>query len=261
MARIGFALARVLPVRELMDLAVTAEELGYESLWLTEALGKDVFTALAAMATRTQRAQLGPGVTPIYTRTPTLMAMTATALDELSEGRAVLGLQMAELAGEVADGVLLNITTPDYVRQAIDRIHQGARRAGREPAEVDIRCFISTSVSSDRAAAFEAARRRIARFAANPFYANMFRAAGFPEDVEGVGRMAATGDRLATYAQVSDNMVRAVAAWGTPEECRAKVDEFIAAGVTLPLIQANNVARDRHGALLTTMKALAPAGS
>lgn len=328
MNRVGFALASVMPIRDLMELSAEAERLGYESVWLTEGQGKDVFTPLAAIATVTRRIKLGPGVSPIFIRTPTLMAMTVTALDELSQGRvalglgtgaragverahgvpferplqkmreyvaivrgvlaqdgfsyegqeyrvrnvrrevtpvranvpiylAALGLRMAELAGEVADGVLLNITTPEYARQAVEAVHRGARRAGRAPGEVDIGCFISTSVAEDRAAARESARRRIARFAANPFYGAMFHAAGFAGEVEGVARAAATGERQAVYAEVSDAMVDAVAAYGTPEECRAKVQEFVEAGVTLPLIQANNVARDRMAALWTTVRALA----
>jgi 5,10-methylenetetrahydromethanopterin reductase len=331
MARIGFALASVMPVRELMALGRRAEELGYESLWLTEAQGKDAFTALAAIATVTKRIVIGPGVSPIFIRTPTLTAMTVTALDELSQGRAVLGLgtgakagierahgvsfdhplgrmreyvtvvrgiltqeefsyegryyrvrnvrreaapvqarvpvyiaalglQMAELAGEVADGVLLNIATPEYARRAVEAVRQGAECAGRDPSRVGIGCFVTTSVAEDRAMAREAARRRIARFARNQFYGNMFRAAGFGAEVDGVARASAGGDREGMYAAVSDVMVDAAAAYGSPGECREKVAEFVEAGVTLPIIQANNVARDRVGALRTTLDAMAPGG-
>ncbi|MBM3945829.1 MAG: LLM class flavin-dependent oxidoreductase [SAR202 cluster bacterium] len=331
MTRIGFALASVMPMQDLMDLASEAEDAGYESVWLTEGQGKDVFTTLAAIATVTQRTIIGPGVSPIFIRTPTLTAMTVTALDELSQGRAALGLgtgakagverahgvpfdhplgrmreyvevvrgvltqenfsyegrfyrvkgvrrdvspfrpkvpiyiaalglRMAELAGEVADGVLLNIATPEYARRAVEAVRQGAVKAGRDPSQVDIGCFITTSVAQDRKAARESARRRIARFAANPFYGNMFRAAGFGAEVDGVMRAAARGDRDGTYAQVSDAMVDAAAAHGSPGECREKVAEFVEAGVTLPLIQANNVARDRMAALWTTLETMAPGG-
>ncbi len=60
MSRIGFALASVMPIRDLMEMSAEAERLGYESVWLTEAQGKDVFTPLAAIATVTRRITLGP---------------------------------------------------------------------------------------------------------------------------------------------------------------------------------------------------------
>src|SRR4051794_41938638 len=64
-----------------------AEELGYESVYLTHIAGREPFIVLAAYAQATSRIRLGTGVTPIYTRTPANMAQTAATLDELSGGR------------------------------------------------------------------------------------------------------------------------------------------------------------------------------
>jgi 5,10-methylenetetrahydromethanopterin reductase len=89
----GLGLPPAAPVEELLDLAVEAERLGYRWLWVNdERLERDPFTVLAAMAERTERIRLGPGVTNPYSRHPALVATAMATLDELSGGRAVLGL-------------------------------------------------------------------------------------------------------------------------------------------------------------------------
>jgi alkanesulfonate monooxygenase SsuD/methylene tetrahydromethanopterin reductase-like flavin-dependent oxidoreductase (luciferase family) len=69
-----------------------AEELGYESVYITQVAGRDALTVLTAYALNTSTIRLGTGVVPIYTRTPATMAQTAATIDELSDGRLNLGL-------------------------------------------------------------------------------------------------------------------------------------------------------------------------
>jgi F420-dependent oxidoreductase-like protein len=61
-------------------------------VWVAEAYGNDAPTLMGYLAAKTERVEIASGILPIYTRTPTLLAMTAAGLDELSDGRAVLGL-------------------------------------------------------------------------------------------------------------------------------------------------------------------------
>jgi alkanesulfonate monooxygenase SsuD/methylene tetrahydromethanopterin reductase-like flavin-dependent oxidoreductase (luciferase family) len=79
-----------------LDQAVTrvklAEELGYESVYVTHINGRESLTVLTHYAAHTDRVRLGTGVVPIYTRTPATMAQTAATIDEVSGGRLVLGL-------------------------------------------------------------------------------------------------------------------------------------------------------------------------
>jgi F420-dependent oxidoreductase-like protein len=72
--------------------AVRLEEVGVDILWVAEAYGYDAVSRLGYLAARTQRVQLASGILTIYSRTPALLAQTAAGLDELSGGRAVLGL-------------------------------------------------------------------------------------------------------------------------------------------------------------------------
>ncbi len=69
-----------------------AESLGYEAAYVTHIAGRESLTVVTAYALATSRIRVGPGVVPIYTRTPATMAQTAATVDELSAGRLNLGL-------------------------------------------------------------------------------------------------------------------------------------------------------------------------
>jgi F420-dependent oxidoreductase-like protein len=75
-----------------VDRARTAEELGYESVFTTHIAGLDSITVLAAYAAATERVRLGTGVLPIYSRTPVATAQQAVTVDQISNGRMVIGL-------------------------------------------------------------------------------------------------------------------------------------------------------------------------
>ncbi len=76
-----------LPYPEIVRYAQTAEASGYDQLLLTEESGKEAFSLLALLAQGTERIALGTGIVSFYTRTPTLLAMAARSLFELSGGR------------------------------------------------------------------------------------------------------------------------------------------------------------------------------
>jgi alkanesulfonate monooxygenase SsuD/methylene tetrahydromethanopterin reductase-like flavin-dependent oxidoreductase (luciferase family) len=72
--------------------AVLADELGYDSFWLPEAWGYEIFSLLAEMAVATKRIKLGTAIVNVYSRSPGLIAMSAATIDEMSEGRFILGV-------------------------------------------------------------------------------------------------------------------------------------------------------------------------
>ncbi|MBI3326533.1 MAG: LLM class flavin-dependent oxidoreductase [Nitrospinae bacterium] len=94
MARIGLTLPRSedLPRKEIIEVVQQAEALGYESVWVGESWGRDGFTWLTQLACHTQKIKLATGITPVYSRTPAIIAQTVASLDEISEGRVILGL-------------------------------------------------------------------------------------------------------------------------------------------------------------------------
>ena len=77
---------------ELTRLVQQAESLGYHSVWIPEAWGRDSFTVLGALAAQTSTIRLATGIVNIFSRSPTLIAQSAASLDDISGGRAILGL-------------------------------------------------------------------------------------------------------------------------------------------------------------------------
>jgi F420-dependent oxidoreductase-like protein len=75
-----------------IDLVLEAERLGYDSVWTAEAYGSDVFSPLCWIGARTSRIKLGTGIMQMAARTPACVAMTATTIDHLSNGRLILGV-------------------------------------------------------------------------------------------------------------------------------------------------------------------------
>jgi alkanesulfonate monooxygenase SsuD/methylene tetrahydromethanopterin reductase-like flavin-dependent oxidoreductase (luciferase family) len=110
-----------------------ADELGFDSVYVTHIAGRDSLTVLAAYASVSERIRLGTGVLPIFSRTPVATAQSAATVDELSGGRLVLGL-----------GVSHQVTVENWFDSRIDkpvtqmREYAGIVRAimrGEEPPE------------------------------------------------------------------------------------------------------------------------------
>src|SRR6185295_8193188 len=72
--------------------AELADDLGYDSFWVPEGWGYEVFSVLAGMAVRTKRIKLGTAIVNTFSRSPALIAMSAATIDEISEGRFTLGI-------------------------------------------------------------------------------------------------------------------------------------------------------------------------
>ena len=78
--------------QEQVDLAVLADDLGLDSVWISEAWGQDAVSVLGLLAGRTERIALGSGLFQIPARAPAATAMAAASLDVISDGRFRLGL-------------------------------------------------------------------------------------------------------------------------------------------------------------------------
>jgi F420-dependent oxidoreductase-like protein len=74
------------------ESVVGLEKAGLDVVWVAEAYSYDAVSLMGYLAARTERVEIGSGILPIYSRTPTLTAMSAAGLDALSNGRAILGL-------------------------------------------------------------------------------------------------------------------------------------------------------------------------
>jgi 5,10-methylenetetrahydromethanopterin reductase len=155
------------------------------------------------------------------------------------------GPQMLELAGEIADGVVLNyLVSPDYNARAMEALDRGATRAGRSVADLDRPQLMVCSVASsddaaDRAAAIDAARLLVTQYLGQQ--PHLMRASGVPdallEEVHRVLTWPATQEQVvAASALVPDDIVQQLCAAGTAAECRERVASYLASGATCPIL-------------------------
>ena len=235
-----------------------AEELGYESAYVTHIAARDSVTMLMAYAAATSTIRLGTGVVPIYSRTPVTMAQSFATLDEASGGRAIIGLGishrpvveawhgqtidkplaemkqyvgivrailagedppqgekfrsafrfmgygaradlpiylaglspgMLRLAGEIADGVILWLCNPHYIRDVVvPSVTEGRAKAGKALEGFDIVAAVPSAVTDDPEEARATLRTELTTYFSLPFYRAMIEGSGFEEDVAGFDR-------------------------------------------------------------------------
>jgi 5,10-methylenetetrahydromethanopterin reductase len=151
---------------------------------------------------------------------------------------AVVGRKMAELAGEIADGVIVNMNGPQDIAAIRAHVARGAERAGRDPARIAIAALVTTCVDDDEARAREAVRASIPMYLTFDGYGRHVAALGFGDAVVEVRAHAQRGDMAAATRAVPDGLVDRTCAYGPAERCRAKVEAFRQAGVDLPVISA-----------------------
>jgi 5,10-methylenetetrahydromethanopterin reductase len=150
------------------------------------------------------------------------------------------GPQMLELTGEIADGVVLNyLVKPEYNVEAMERLEAGAKRAGRSVYDLDRPQLIVCSMDADRRRGLDGARKLITQYLAQqPHFAKALGAdEGMVSEIKKRLGWPATEEEIESAMEfVPDEMVQMVAAAGTPEECRAKVQEYMATGATCPIL-------------------------
>jgi F420-dependent oxidoreductase-like protein len=292
--------AYLIPGRDLpsaVALARRAEDLGYDSLWVTHGLGRDSFVVLQAYGAATRRVGLGNGVVPVFPRHPVAMAQAALTLSEATGGRfrlgigvshrasmeAMLGLEltaplpvmreyvavlrgalaggvefegrhfrvhwsfampdrppsppvfiaalspkMLELAGEIADGAVLWLTPPAYVRDvARPALERGRRRAGKTLDGFEVVAAVPLAITDEPAAALDAFRVELVRYLQLPFYRAMLEHAGLGDALKVFDRDGRTPVALA----------ETLGAVGDPARCRAYCLAYREAGATLPAVR------------------------
>ncbi|MDQ3312142.1 MAG: LLM class flavin-dependent oxidoreductase [Actinomycetota bacterium] len=150
------------------------------------------------------------------------------------------GMKMMELTGEIADGVVLNyLVSPAYNRTAMEHLAIGAERAGRSVDDLDRPQLVVCSVDEDRQAALDGARMLVTQYLGQQ--PHIMKASGVGDDLlEEIGKVLtwpATHDEVVAASKlVPDDVVQMICAAGTPDEVRTKVDEYVAAGCTCPIL-------------------------
>jgi probable F420-dependent oxidoreductase len=149
---------------------------------------------------------------------------------------AAVNPQMLQLAGEIADGVLLAWLPARQVADSLAEIAKGAARAGRSLSDIDIGCYIHTAVTSNREQTLQQLRRVLVGYCQANTYIQGFRHFGYGDILEEVHHYWKAGNRPGAEAAIPERMIEELYVFGTAAECRAHIDRFRQAGIQLPVV-------------------------
>ena len=167
---------------------------------------------------------------------------------------AALGPRALELAGEIADGVLLNWLAPESVPVALARLRAGAARAGRTLEGFEIAGYIRTCVTDTPEPARAHLARDITGYAIVEAYARFFRDSGFGPEVEALNAAWRSGDRVGAVTQLSARVLDGLGVVGDEAVCQARVAQYARAGLTMPVIVPFTPEADAVPSLLRTLR-------
>lgn len=168
-----------------------------------------------------------------------------------------LNERMLHLAGELADGVLLNYLPASAVPYCIERVREGEAAAGREPGSCQVYAYVHVGVCDPLAAA-ERARTDLYSYAVVDAYAKAFARAGFEAEIKSLRSARERRDRDGAVAAISPEMVAAINFCGSAAEAAAFVDGYVAAGVDHPVIMPLPWGENRWETVEATIAATAP---
>ena len=145
---------------------------------------------------------------------------------------AALGDGMIRLAGEVADGVLLNWCTPERAAQARQMIEEEATRAGRDPDAVEIGVYVRACIGPPEEEALAALKAAAGQYASLSHYRRQLEILGLGKE----GLQAAEAFAADRPQDVPEALVRALCLLGDPDEAASRLEEFRQAGADLPVV-------------------------
>ena len=313
------------------DIVQEAERLGYDSVWTAEAYGSDAATILGWLAALTERIKLGSAIFQMPARSAAMTAMTAATIDNLSNGRMLLGIgssgpQVAEgwhgqrfgkqiqrtreyvevvrkaltrerleyhgetielplpdgpgkalkltiapvqeripiflaaigpnnvrLAGEVADGWIPMLFSPEHVQEFKPLLQEGADKAGRSLDGFMMTPSVNVLITEDEAAAHDLIRPFLALYVGGMgsreknFYNALVTRYGFEEEAKEVQDLYLEGKKDEAAARLSPELIDTVSLVGPKEKVRDKLAVYRDAGVHT--LGATPLAFDKQGRL------------
>ena len=301
--------------QEQLGIVQEAERLGYDSVWTAEAYGSDAATVLAWLAGQTSKIRLGSAIFQIPARSAAMTAMTAATIDQLSNGRMMLGIgssgpQVAEgwhgqrfakqlqrtrdhvavvrmalarervdyhgetlelplpdgpgkalkltispvqeripiylaaigpkntaLAGEIADGWIPTLFSPQHVSELRPLLEEGAARSGKSLENFDIAPTVSVFITDDLQAARDSMRPSLALYVGGMgsrkqnFYNQVVCRYGFEEAAKRIQDLYLEGKREEAMAAIPDELIDTVSLCGPPDVVRERLAVYRDAGV------------------------------
>jgi alkanesulfonate monooxygenase SsuD/methylene tetrahydromethanopterin reductase-like flavin-dependent oxidoreductase (luciferase family) len=148
-----------------------------------------------------------------------------------------LSPKMLRLAGEVADGVVLWLCNPDYIRDVVvPEVKTGREQAGKGLEGFDIVAAVPAAVSEDKSATYAVMRSELITYWSLPFYRAMIERSGFADDIAAFDEAMTAGDTQLALAGISDRFIEDLTAVGSAEEVRSGVARYARASTTSPCV-------------------------
>jgi F420-dependent oxidoreductase-like protein len=307
----GLGLSR----QDQLEIVQEAERVGYDSVWAAEAYGSDAATILGWIAGQTSRIKIGSSIFQMPGRSPAMTAMTAATLDQLSDGRMLLGIgssgpQVSEgwhgvrfgqqlqrtreyvdvvrmalrrerveyhgetlelplpdgpgkalkltiapvqeripiylaaigprntaLAGEIADGWLPTLVSPEHLPELRRSLEEGAQRSGRSLEDFDVAPNVNVMITDDLVAARDAMRPFIALYVGGMgsrdknFYNKVVQRYGFEDAAREIQDLYLEGRKEDAAAAIPDGLIDLVSLCGPEDRVRDRLRAFRDAGV------------------------------
>jgi F420-dependent oxidoreductase-like protein len=150
---------------------------------------------------------------------------------------AALSPRMLRLAGEIADGAVLWLCNPSYIRDvAVPEIAAGREKAGKTMDGFDLVAAVPSALTDDVDAAYGSMRRDLLTYFSLPFYRAMIERSGFGDDIAAFDEAAGRGDAEAMQAAISDSFLAHLTAVGDEDAVRGGVQRYVDAGANAPRV-------------------------
>lgn len=158
--------------------------------------------------------------------------------------------QMLRLSGRIADGTVLSAgISARYAQRSLALVGEGAKEAGRDPAALHIAGYLFLAASNSKRRAVEALRRKLAFVLRNRFLDENVAFTGIPIDQDAIIAAISNRDLEGAAGLVSDDAVEAFGIAGDVPECCRKLEPFITAGISEPVLLLAADPEDRQTSL------------
>ena len=167
--------------------------------------------------------------------------------------------KMLEICGEIAQGAMLVLSTLEHSRSVAEHVALGARRAGRNPEDVEMATMIPCVLSADKDAARDSMRPAIANIAGPlPRYRRLMGEAGFVEELEALRQAWKEGDIEEAERLVPTGLIDEIALVGTPDDCQQRLQDYRRVGIAVPIILPSVSGKDAKRQAMDVIRACAP---
>lgn len=172
------------------------------------------------------------------------------------------GELMLRTAGEIGDGTIVNFITPETFPQMLAHIREGARKAGKKTAGIEVACRIVVAVDQEEEIVREQLRRELTAYLTVPQYNKFFQWIGYENEARTAIAAWNSGDRKRALASVPDQMIESIFVFGTPERWAKRLKDYEKAGITSTALQFTSYAatpEEKRARIMRAMEALTTA--